>query len=99
MKGHPARPHGITLLSDAKLAGARPPPACALRAQVHEEESSPLASDLMRNIGQREPIAPNQGVLHSDQGGPMKGATLVASLQTLWVIASLIRPAVSNDNP
>ncbi len=67
--------------------------------QVHEEESSPLASDLMRDIGQREPLAPNQGVLHSDPGGPMKGATLLASLQTLGVIASLSRPAVSNDNP
>jgi putative transposase len=42
---------------------------------------------------------PNQLVLHSDNGGPMKGATMLATLQALGVMPSFSRPAVSNDNP
>jgi len=43
--------------------------------------------------------APNQVVLHSDNGSPMKGATMLATLQALGVIPSFSRPSVSNDNP
>ncbi len=53
----------------------------------------------MRDIGVRENIAPNQVVLHSDNGSPMKGATMLATLQALGVAPSFSRPAVSNDNP
>lgn len=38
-------------------------------------------------------------VLHSDNGGPMKGATMLATLQRLGVAPSFSRPKVSNDNP
>lgn len=34
-----------------------------------------------------------------DNGGPMKGATMVSTLEHLGVIPSFSRPAVSNDNP
>jgi transposase InsO family protein len=67
--------------------------------QVYEEESSVLAGDLMRDICRRENLSPNQVVLHSDNGGPMKGATMLATLQALGVMPSFSRPAVSNDNP
>lgn len=67
--------------------------------QVYEDESSLLAGDLMRDICRRENLSPNQVVLHSDNGGPMKGATMLATLQALGVIPSYSRPAVSNDNP
>jgi transposase InsO family protein len=67
--------------------------------QVYETESSDLASEVMRDICERENIAPNQVVLHSDNGSPMKGATMLATLQTLGVMPSFSRPAVSNDNP
>jgi transposase InsO family protein len=67
--------------------------------QVYAEESSLLAGDLMRDICRRENLSPNQVVLHSDNGGPMKGATMLATLQTLGVMPSFSRPAVSNDNP
>ena len=53
----------------------------------------------MRDICEREHIAPDQVVLHSDNGGPMKGATMLATLQSLGVMPSFSRPAVSNDNP
>ena len=38
-------------------------------------------------------------VLHSDNGSPMKSATLLATLQWLGVTPSHSRPRVSNDNP
>jgi transposase InsO family protein len=67
--------------------------------QIYETESSELASEVVRDICARENIAPNQVVLHSDNGSPMKGATMLATLQVLGVRPSFSRPAVSNDNP
>jgi transposase InsO family protein len=67
--------------------------------QVFENESSSLAGEVMKDICVRENIQPNQVVLHSDNGSPMKGATMLATLQMLGVIPSFSRPAVSNDNP
>jgi putative transposase len=67
--------------------------------QIYDAESSDVASEVMRDICERENIAPNQVVLHSDNGSPMKGATMLATLQALGVMPSFSRPAVSNDNP
>jgi transposase InsO family protein len=67
--------------------------------QIYEAESSELAAEVMRDICEREHIAPNQVVLHSDNGSPMKGAMMLATLQTLGVMPTFSRPAVSNDNP
>ena len=67
--------------------------------QVYNIESSELAGEVMRDICVRERIAPGQIVLHSDNGSPMKGATMLATLQALGVAPSFSRPAVSNDNP
>jgi transposase InsO family protein len=67
--------------------------------QIYEQESSALAADLMTDICQHEGIARDQVTLHSDNGSPMKGATLLATLQQLGVAPSFSRPSVSNDNP
>lgn len=67
--------------------------------QVYEKESSALAADLMTDICQREKVNPDQVILHSDNGSPMKGATMLATLQQLGIIPSFSRPSVSNDNP
>ena len=67
--------------------------------QIYETESSELASEVMRDICERENIAPDQVVLHSDNGSPMKGASMLGTLQSLGVMPSFSRPAVSNDNP
>jgi len=67
--------------------------------QVYDSESGELASEVMRDICQRENIAPDQVVLHSDNGSPMKASTMLATLQALGVMPSFSRPAVSNDNP
>ena len=67
--------------------------------QVYEEERSALAADLMTDICQREGIERGQVTLHSDNGSPMKGATMLATLQQLGIMPSFSRPSVSNDNP
>lgn len=67
--------------------------------QTHHEELSVLAADLMTDICQREQVKRNQVTLHSDNGSPMKGATMLATLQELGVVPSFSRPSVSNDNP
>lgn len=67
--------------------------------QVYEAESSALAADLMTDICHREAIQRQQVILHSDNGSPMKGVTLLATLQELGIVPSFSRPSVSNDNP
>ena len=67
--------------------------------QVHHQELSELAADLMTDICRREKVSPGQVILHSDNGSPMKGATMLATLQELGVVPSFSRPLVSNDNP
>jgi putative transposase len=67
--------------------------------EVYERESADHASDLMRRICREEKIDPAGLVLHSDNGKPMRGATMQATLQLLGVIPSFSRPHVSNDNP
>jgi len=66
---------------------------------VHEEESMEHSSMLMAKLCKNESINKDQLVLHSDNGGPMKGATMLATLERLGVTASFSRPRVSNDNP
>lgn len=67
--------------------------------QVYEEENSALAGEVLCDLCHREGIQSKQLVLHSDNGSPMKGATMLATLQRLGVMPSFSRPAVSNDNP
>lgn len=67
--------------------------------QVYDVENSAMASEIIRDICARENIAPNQVVLHSDNGSPMKGVTMLAMLEQLGVMPSFSRAAVSNDNP
>lgn len=66
---------------------------------IHENESSEYASFLVRDICMNEGVNRDQITLHSDNGAPMKGATLLATLQQLGVSTSFSRPSVSNDNP
>lgn len=67
--------------------------------EIHREERAELAAELMRKACLKHGIQPNQIHLHSDNGGPMKGATMLATLQKLGVVPSFSRPSVSNDNP
>ena len=66
--------------------------------EIHETESSELAAQLLRRAYLRENIAGVPLVLHSDNGSPMKGASMVDTLYRLGVVKSHNRPRVSNDN-
>ncbi len=65
---------------------------------LHPEESATHASELFCNACEELGVDPEGIVLHSDNGGPMKGSTMLATLQHLGVVASFSRPRVSNDN-
>ncbi len=67
--------------------------------EIHERENSDLASEMIKKACVLQKIDKNQIVLHSDNGGPMKGATMLATLQFLGVAPSFSRPHVSDDNP
>ena len=66
--------------------------------EVHEDESPELASRLAEKVYRTERVKPGTLVLHSDNGGAMKGATMLATLQRLGIAASFSRPGVSDDN-
>jgi len=67
--------------------------------QVHSREDSTFASELIQEGCYLEGVVKDQLVLHSDNGSPMKGATMLATLHHLGVMPSFSRPSVSNDNP
>ncbi len=69
--------------------------------EVWESETAEHASDLIRRIYRDEKmyVKTKPLVLHSDNGSPMKGATMLETLYNLGIIPSRSRPRVSNDNP
>ncbi len=67
--------------------------------EVHEKESMELSSKLLQKICLSEGIEKGQLHVHSDNGGPMKGATMLVTMQWLGVVPSFSRPSVSDDNP
>lgn len=68
-------------------------------AKVYAEESTELAAELFKATCEELGLDPDGLVLHQDNGSPMKGAILQATLTSLGVFASFSRPRVSNDNP
>lgn len=69
-------------------------------AEVLLSESADNASMLTKQAVAREKALSSQvpRVLHSDNGGPMRSATLQGTLQTLGISRSFNRPHTSNDN-
>jgi transposase InsO family protein len=65
---------------------------------VHESECNELAAQLFAETCAAMKLDPAGLVLHSDNGGPMKGSTMLATLQRLGVVPSFSRPSVSDDN-
>jgi transposase InsO family protein len=70
-----------------------------IAAQVFDKESMDHSSALLAHACMVHGVQPEELVLHSDNGGPMKGATMLATLHKLGVVPSFSRPSVSNDNP
>jgi len=66
---------------------------------LEAEESAELARAMVAAACHREGVRRDELVLHSDNGAPMRAATLLAFLQLIGVVPSFSRPSVSNDNP
>ena len=66
--------------------------------EVFDEESAEYAATTLSKAYLREKVSGKSIILHSDNGSPMKGATMLGTLQKLGVMPSLSRPSVSNDN-
>jgi transposase InsO family protein len=67
--------------------------------EVYDCESSENASELVVKSAVSESLGGRPFVLHSDNGSPMKGSSLLTTLHNLGVGVSYSRPGVSNDNP
>ncbi len=68
--------------------------------EVYANESAEQAAEVLRKARFAETLLQNyELVLHSDNGSPMKGATMLATMQKMGVVPSFSRPSVSNDNP
>lgn len=67
--------------------------------EIHESESADLASEMITRACEKQNIKRGQIKLHSDNGGSMKGATMLSTLHWLGIVPSFSRPSVSDDNP
>jgi putative transposase len=70
-----------------------------MAATVFSKESGQNSALLCVEAFHRHKVNPKGLVLHSDNGSPMKGSTMLVTLQRLGVVPSFSRPGVSNDNP
>ena len=70
-----------------------------MAARVFPKECGQNSALLMVEALHQHRVDPEGLVLHSDNGGPMKGSTMLVTLQRLGVVPSFSRPGVSNDNP
>lgn len=67
--------------------------------EVFEKQDGGYSALMLRKAYLQYGIRQGEIALHSDNGKPMKGATMLATLQNLGVAASFSRPSVSDDNP
>ena len=66
---------------------------------VEYRENADAAAQLIGGICEESGVDPRGMVLHSDNGKPMRGSTMIATLQWLGIVPSFSRPHVSDDNP
>lgn len=66
--------------------------------EVHEHQDSELAAKLLQSLCNEHSLETEKVIVHSDNGAPMKGSTMLAMMQSLGITASFSRPGVSDDN-
>lgn len=66
---------------------------------VFNSESAEISAVLFEDICVANKVIKTGLILHADNGGPMKGSTMLAKLQQLGVVKSFSRASVSDDNP
>ena len=67
--------------------------------RVEPTEDGRLSTELLCGAIETQGANAARLVVHADNGGPMKAATLLSTLQRLGVVTSFSRPRVSDDNP
>ncbi len=67
--------------------------------EIYECESANYAAEVVQRAVLAEQCIDQPLVLHADNGSPMKGETLLATLYRLGIATSYSRPRTSNDNP
>lgn len=67
--------------------------------RIEKKESADAAAELIVQTCRQGNVDPRGLVLHSDNGTPMRGSTMISTLQWLGVVPSFSRPHVSDDNP
>lgn len=67
--------------------------------KIADQGSAELAAQLVCKACRDNNVDPRGLVLHSDNGKPMRGNTMITTLQRLGVVPSFSRPHVSDDNP
>lgn len=67
-------------------------------AEVHETQQADLAAGLLSKLCTENNLETKKLVVHSDNGAPMKGSTMLATMQSLGITPSFSRPSVSDDN-
>lgn len=65
--------------------------------EIHTSESSVQASAMLNKLAKKNIV--KDAILHSDNGSPMKGLDMLATMKLLGVMPSFSRPHVSTDNP
>jgi transposase InsO family protein len=65
---------------------------------VHETQQAELAAGLVSKLCIEHNLETEKLVVHSDNGAPMKGSTMLATMQSLGITPSFSRPSVSDDN-
>ena len=66
---------------------------------VFDQQLPEYAASVVSKAYVAENLREGDVTLHSDNGGPMKGSTMLATLQMLGIVPSFSRPSVSDDNP
>jgi transposase InsO family protein len=66
--------------------------------EVLEQESAEAAAALTTRLCRQHGVDPTKLTLHSDNGGAMKGATMLETMRWLGITPSFSRPYVSDDN-
>jgi len=70
-----------------------------MKAVVHKAECNEFAATLITAACREHGIERDKLTVHADNGGAMKGSTMLATLRDLGVVPSFSRPSVSDDNP
>ena len=66
---------------------------------VHDEQCGDFAARLLEATCDLMGVVTDGMVLHSDNGKPMKGSSMLSTMQWLGIVPSFSRPRVSDDNP